>query len=603
MAEGAGKVPTLEELIGNVQTYKKGSEAATQQVLSALNTQADITNDTAATYAQQATDDATVATAKNAADFATQLARVKAANALGTNLKSSTEIITTLAAKSADAFERKEAALNRVAEKESISFLSSPLAYIKAQYTINDDIAEHNIANAQQKNADQRIATINNLTQQTVITQNAISEPLTAASMEASARTAAVAATVAANNAQVAALSYGTKGIEFALNAKKEVLALSFQTLQAQKAEQSMSIALQNLELNKQEFEQRKKQYAEQDADKHQQQELAQSVVDTVNLGRKALLGPNSAPMDDISGKMVLATLKGKGTLSVEMQKYYDAGERTKLAGTIIIGATPAAAAETLQTVPVHLNPTQGAIKTLLSRAASDTSAALKTADMPGVQKNPVFIGMDKKDKNTLNAAMNGRAQQLLNEAAKIIKPGDYDNPYHIGSINQLAEHSPTVRALPVVQKVFAPLMKAGVQLTDPKQIVSLVGDAVAKGTISHKEALELTTVYHVGVAANAAMRNFTGFGLVPKLSYNAMIETNPDGFTSSELVDMTKPDAVSRALIKLQSKRLQQQLMNGEKSMTPGFNAIKLNNKPYQNMTDEERSRVVAPFFITDPK
>jgi hypothetical protein len=412
---------------------------------------------------------------------------------------------------------------------------------------------------------------VNAEAQQSAQTQNMISEPLTAASMEASARLAAAQATVQARDAQIQGLNYGTKGIEFALNAKKDVLALAFQANSAQNAEKSMQISLQQLDLAKKEFSFRQQEWQEKQQDKKDQQALGQSVIDTINLGRKAVLGPNAEPLDDINGKMVLSALKGKGTLSTEMQKYYDAGERTKITGKTSFGATPAQAAETLQTVPAQLNPTQGPIKNILSQAASDTNNALKMEGMPAQNQNPVFAGMDKKNKDSVNAAFSGRAQQILDGYSKEIKPGDSENPYQIASINQLAANSPTVQSLPLYQKVFAPLVKAGTQLSDPKQIMSIVGNAVASGQITHKEALDLTTIYHVGVAANLAMRNFSGFGLVPKNSYNATVETNPNAFHSSEIVDLTKPDDVSRALMKLQASRLQASMIKTATSSTGG--------------------------------
>jgi hypothetical protein len=555
---------SLEELLGNVKAYQKGSEEATQQVLAALDTQEKLSNANADTFKQQATDDTTIQEAKNAAEFATQLSRVKAANALGTNLKSSSEVITGLASAAQDAYTRKDAALKAIQEKDSINFLDHPVDYIVAQFTRERDVAAHNIANAQLRAAETRINAINQNTQQTIITQNAISEPLTAASMEASARSAAVAATVNARNAQIQGLSYGTRGIEFALNAKKEVLGLMFQTKQAANAEEHLALAQKGYELQVKSFEQQQYEFEQRRNDRQEQLALGQSVLDTVNLGRTALLGDKAAPLDDMAGKMILATLKGKGTLSAEMQKYYDAGERTKLMGHVVVGTTPSAAAETLQTVPVQLNPTQGAIKNLLQQAATDTSTAIKNSELPGQNKNPVFVGIDKKDKNSVNAAYNGRAQQLLNEAAKVVKPGDGDNPYQIASINQLAVNSPTIQALPVYKKVLEPLVRSGVHLSDPKQVMQVVGDAVAKGTITHAQAIDLTTIYHVGVAANISMRNFEGFGLKPKYSYNAQITTDPDAWHSDEVVNMTDPMAVSRALLKLKASTYRNAMAEG---------------------------------------
>lgn len=580
---------TLEQLLSQVQSFKTGADTATQQVLSALGTQTQLANANASTYQQQATDDATVAAAKQAADFKTQLARVQAANLAGANLNDQSEVLSGLSAAAADAQKRKDDALAAIQQKDSVSFIDNPLEYIVNQFSVNGDIAKHNIANAQLESAHNRIMEVNAEAQQTAITQNTISEPLTAASMAASTRNAAAAATVAARDAQIAGLNYNTKGIEFALNAKRETLALAFQANSAQQAEDAAQRSLQALDLQKKEFSFRQEEWNERRQDKTDQLAMGQSVIDSINLGRKALLGPNATPIDDVSGKMALSALRSKGVLSNELQKFYDAGERAKLNGKTSFGTTPAEAADTMQTVPVQLNPTQGPIKNLLANASMATSEAIKSAGMPGQNKDPVFQGLDPKDKSSVKAAFNGKAQQILNGYAAEVKPGDTDNPYQVGSINQLAAASPTIQQLPLYQKLFAPLVKNGVQLDDPKQIFSLVGNAVANGTISHKEALDLTTIYHVGVSANLAMRNFTGFGLIPKNSYNATVETDPRAFHSNQVINLTDPMDVSRALMKLQSSKMTAQLIQqatpatgGQATDAPAAGSLSLPSIPY---------------------
>lgn len=587
---------TLEELLAQVGAFKAGSQQATQQAVAAIATQADLSTQQGDIYKIAAEDEATVASAKLAAGYQTQLARVKAANAFGVNLKNSSEVITDLAASAERAYTVKQNALAKIAEKDSVTFLSNPLGYISNMFTINGDIAQHNLANAQVQAAEQRIQAINANAQSTIQTQNAIEEPLTAASMAAATRLAANTANLNAVQAQINTIGYNVKGIEYGLTAKKEALALGFQAQGASNAAAQLQMSRERMAQDKIEFSLRQKQYARQEADENEKKAIGQSVIDTVNLGRKALLGSGAAPLDDIGGKLMLQTLRGKGTLSTEYQKYYDAGERTRLTGNVVYGSSPSAAISTLTTLPVKLNPTQAAVKNILAVAATDTSTALQNSEMSGKNANPVFTGMDKKDKNTIDRAFNGRAQQILNAKAAVVIPGDADNPYQIASINQLAANSPTVQALPVYQKVLAPLVKSGVMLNDPKQIVSLIGEAVAKGKITHKEAIELTTIYHVGVTTNLAMRNIEGFGLIPSNSYNATVETNPNAFSPNEVVDMTRPDAVSRALVKLQSARLQQQMMDGTRSMTPKFNK-------FTSQVGENISEAVAPALAPQPQ
>ena len=277
------------------------------------------------------------------------------------------------------------------------------------------------------------------------------------------------------------------------------------------------------------------------------------------------------------------------------MQKFYEAGEQAKLTGINIIGASPAQAASTLQSVPVQLNPTQGVIKDLIASSSQQVSSAIRGEATGIVSKEPALKGINPKDPIAIANALNAVAQQNLNAYARDIKPGDSSNPYQIASINSLVLNSPTVAELPLVQKVFVPLIKNGVSLTDPKQIMTYVGNAVSDGTITHAQALELSTIYHVGVKTNLAMRNLPGFGLVPSLSYNAKVDTNPAGWNTSETVDLTRPDSISRALLKVQSYKLQEGMMRGQVSMTPKFNEF---------TSTHELDIPMGPSatFITDP-
>lgn len=565
---------TLSDLISNVGMYQKGASAATEQIVALTQSQAALSAADSKVYSQVATDNSTVTAAAQAAALRTQAARVQAANAFHTNLGDVGEQISLYAAAADAAQATKDQALAEIARKDSVTLFDNPIEYIMNQFTINGDISKHNAANAQLESANARIQTMNANTQTSIMTQNAITEPITAASAEAATRNAAATATIEANKATQEGLSYNVAGIQAALNTKKEALGLQFQLQSAQQTERQIGISLQHLDLAKKEFAQRQKEYAERDTDKHEQQAYGQSVVDTINRGRVAILGAGSE-LDDMNGKMVLAALKGKNPLSAQMQKFLDAGELAKATGINMFGNTPAMAAATLSAIPAaKLNSAQGPIKDILSSSAAAVGSAIKAGDMPGQNANPALRGINGKDPASVAGAMNAVAQQTLNGFAREVKPGDSSNPFQIPSINVLAENSPTVAALPVYQKVFAPLAKQGVQISDPKMILATVGDAVAKGVITHKEALELSTIYHVGVKTNLAMRNLPGFGLVPALSYNATVETAPDGFHANEIVDLTKPDAVSRALIKRQSSILRVKMSEGGVSMMPALNA-----------------------------
>lgn len=557
----------LDALISNANAYASGSKAATNQILALTSQQADLSNADATLLNATAADTTTVQAAAGAAALVTQASRVKAANIFGTNLSSSAEQITSLSQAADAAQTAKDEALKSIQQKDSVSLFDDPIQYFTNQFTINQDIAKHNAADALLQSASDRIQQINANTQSTIQTQNAISEPLTAASAAAATRIAATKSLLDANKAKQEGISYNVQGITAALNTSKEALGVQFQVQNARNTEQQIGISLQHLELSKEEFNQRKQVYEDANL-------FAKSVADTVNVGRTTL---NLPPLTEGNGKTLLAAIRTKGFegLTGDLKTSYESGLATQAAGIPLIGASPAKAAQALATVPsIQLNPTQLPIKNLLSSASQEVAAALSPEGALKT-KNPALQGLDKKDTAGIQAAYNIVVQAKLDTYAKDIEPGAASNPYQIGSINQLAANSPTIQALPIYQKLFAPIVKSGVQLSEPSQIFSLVSDAVQKGTISHNEALELSTIYQVGVKTNLAMRNLPSFGLIPRLSYNTSLEINAAVFSSNKIVDLTKPDALSRALVSKNAATGQIGLLQNTLNILPGVGGI----------------------------
>lgn len=546
--------PTLDDLMSAVNNYQSGAKAATQSILDITGKEADIANAKVAVLTQQATDDSTVTAAQQAAALRTQQERVEAANAFHTNLGDVGEQIHKYATMADNAQQAKDDALAEINRKDQVGLFDNPLEWIMNKFTINADIAKHNDANAMLESANARIQTMNSNTQATIVTQNAITEPITAASAEAATRNAAVKATLDAKTAQEQGLQYNLQGIQAVMGASKETLTNAFQLNNAKNAEQQTKIALEHLALSKQEFEFRKQEYQEKQDDKAETAALGQSVIDIINRGR---LTRGEPALDDISGKMVIASLKGKTKLSEAMNADYESGERSKLTGVNSIGASPAQSAANLNALPYKLSPAQVPIKDLLSSAAADVSSAIHSVQGTNTS-NPALAALaGTKDKDQITRAMNQVAQAKLDHYNANILPGDPNNPYNIGSLNVLANASPVIQELPVYQKVLKPLMDSGADLSDPGKLKTIVGDAAAKGVITHAEAVDAAKIFQVGVANNLATRNFESFGLVPKKQYNA-VDPAVRTFGGNKNMDYSSTEAWSRSLIKQQADALE---------------------------------------------
>lgn len=475
-----------------------------------------------------------IESAKQSADLTAQQSKIHAGILLGTNLADASEIVSGLADTIRSEYAKKDAALQRIQEKQSVSILDNPLEYIFNQLTINDDIAAHNAANNRLSAAQDQLTKVNALTQATTQTQEAFKESVTAATMQAANENIANNATIQANAARVQGLVYNAQGIQAALNAPKEALSVMFSVNGAKNAEEQISLAQQHLELARQEFDWKKE-------EKEKGKQADDYFINRINEGMRLRMGDAAELIVPGSAKatQVLSLLKSNSPAGKIYSEDYLIGEQSAISGTKVLATSPARAIELMHTVPMNLPASASPVKALLDQAMNDMLAESKLPNSRVDIKNPA----------SREAYLNNRTQELLNEQAKNIKPGDAENVYNIGPMGTLLKSSPTLQKLPVVQKLLLDAMEAGVDLNNPNSVFANVAQSVKDGKLTYAEALELTTVYSVGVSTNMEAKQFVALGITPKFSYNTQIQLHSGIFGGKNIVDMTKAFSVGRAL------------------------------------------------------
>lgn len=588
---------SVADLLNQANSFKDGADAVSSKLLDISQAQQDISDSDASIYQVKATDDTTVAAAKNAGQLQTQSNIQKAGAIFGTDLGAQNEQLTKLSLASQAAFDTKQSALNTIKQKESVGFLDDPLGFIMNKFTINSDIDQYNVAEATESNINNRIQTINQNTQTTAITQNALTQTMTAASADAATRSAAAVSTLEAHKSQQQGLAYNAQGIQAALASTQAGLSAEFQANTAKNTETTIGIAQANLKLAQDNAAMARTEFLERQQTVADTNAFAASYVDTINKGRQVRMGDAYAPLDPSQSKLIVATLKNKGSLGDSLQADYSIGERSNVAGVNMIGTSPAQTIDIMSKAPVSLTPLQQTVKdNILGRAVSD----LKAAQQPGTQLPAYLRGVNFKDKDAITVALNQRAQELLDTDAKVVKPGDATNPYQISSIGDLAAASPTIANLPTYQAVLKPLVDKGASITDPAQVMDLVGKAVAGGLVDHNTAArDIATMYQMGVKTNLATRNLAGFGLKPTLAYNASVTTDPAAlFSKTGVINMTDVNAVSRTLVRVNS----QNLASNFNPALPLLNiSNNLGNSILGNIRSNSTNNPNAPGFNTD--
>lgn len=562
----------LNPILQAAQKYNVQAQSGAKEEI-AIDSRAKETTEANATLEEtQGSNLALVNEVSNNAILNTQNNKLKVATQLGMNLDASSEMYTTLSRDINTAYTQKKAALDEIQKKRNVGFFDNPLEFIVNQFTINDDINKHNAANDQLNAAEEQLATLNTLTQSSAVTQGVLTQSVTQASVQASADAIRDAANIKANNERLRGYAYSTDAIKAALNASKETLQTTLSVFGAQKQEESVQIALAHLQLSREEFDWKKEEKDKgKDADKY--------LIDTINAGRKLRLGEQADILvpGSVRANTVLSLIKSNSPAGKEFQTDYLNGEQSISTGSKLLATSPAAAIELLNTLPVNLSP-----------AAQTTKALLNTV-LSAVQQDIAQGKLDGKNKDAIHAALNAKTVALINQQASRVVPGDDTNVFNIPPIRSIISESPTVAALPVVQKILNPAIQTGVNLNDPNQVFGLLTKGIQDKTITYPEALEITNLYQVGMRVNQATRQFTTLGIVPKNSYNVDITTGPSlGFFNKDIVDMTKPDLVGRAINKyLANQATGNQETSGTKQVREYFQSIP---------TPEERSRMMFP-------
>jgi len=521
----------INPILAAAQNFQTQARGAATQIYQNSAAEAEMESQNSETILNQGINEAIIAVAKGSSELAIQQARLKAATAFGTNLTESTEKITELS--QALELTRQEQAVHRAAinEKRSVGLTDDPVQWLMNQFTINDDINKYNSSERTGDDLARRIQEANLLTQQSVATQNALGTSVSSATIDAEANKALNLATINANLAKIRGSQYNSQGISAALNATRDALSTQFQVANAENAEQQIKISLDHLDMARKE-----------NLRKLEKENLDDSIVmQAINAGMKIRLGADTPDLTPQDAKMAMAMAKsGKPN---QFSQDFQVGLEFLSTGVKRYASSPAESLALLgSNIRMNLPPAANEVKAILETAMTQVKA--------GTDGKP----FDPKDVQGNITALNTRANAILAQASKKIVPGT-DNPFNVPSLPTLIKASPNIATLPVVEKVYTPLLKNGVDLTSPAKQFAAVVDALEKNEISYEEALSGAALYQYAVRVNLEARQFTAFGFQPPgdgswFKYNVEIETKPGAtFGSKSVVNLTDEQAYARAL------------------------------------------------------
>jgi hypothetical protein len=525
----------LTTLVSDANSYIDTLRTGNAQLVDIANQKATIAGETALLQSQVGVNQGIVSNASADAEMAQQRAKQLAGSIFGTDLSVNAKAIQDLADMANTASAQKIEALKEIQAKKSISPGDDPIGWLAAQFTVVSDIKKHNAADAIESAAYEKIQKLNSASRELAITQEQFKAPITIASRDAYAANLVKLANVQANQSFIQGLTFNAEGVKAALDTPKEQIAMEFQINAARMAERHIEIAQAHLDFARKQAEEKAK---EKDMDES-------LLLQSMNAGVTLRMGSNNLQYTAKDLTLIKAGLNSK--TPNQYQADFNSGLEYMMTGTARLAANPGEAYVLLNNgVRMNLPSGMDPLKAIIGKAGDDT--------LSGKAVNPDGSLVDVKNPEAVKRAISQRANKLLNDSARDIKPGT-GNPFEIPEIRGLIASSPTVQELAITQKLLNPLITAGADLSTPDKVFAAVVNGVDSKRITYEEALELTTIYGVGVKANLEHRQLTKLGFSPPgdgswFGYRSSVQIDPYAvFNKNEVIDFTKPDSLGRAM------------------------------------------------------
>jgi hypothetical protein len=526
LADIIGQAAATNEQQAGLANQQAGyyQEAAGQQRVAAENIQ------TAGDLEAQAT------ATKLQGELNTQNARVKVANALGTNASDVSDIITGLGAQYRQDAMALIDAQNKVSDLEANNdLLTNPLGFLK-DLLIGNQYRDQRDALQQKVDTEAKtFQNLNTLTQAATTTQNAISETLTQTSIAQIAEATSRKAAAQAADAKTKAALYGASSIE----SLQQVGAANFtRNMQAYNAVQEA----ERMNMAREEHKARLSALNDADAE-------LQDTLDNINAYEKQFNRP-------LTTKMMLKKYYGsQGELGNYLRDADVGGFKLRQNGGDlrgVLGTTPSESYFTAKSLNLDLPDAFKPSMTILNQAKDEFTNARTAAESNPLGKDEK-TGLTKQDfakPEQAKAAYDKIVNQVAaNYQAKIV-PGT-NNPYEAPPISSVLQ-SPTSEAQALArsrfgQVVLKNLQVAGMEKPTPELFMQTALSSVDKGEISLSEARDgIVNFYTQANGIGQAVGGFEQLN-VPKMpTYKVPVDFLQPNRTSGEVPDYNFLEKIS---------------------------------------------------------
>lgn len=510
----------------------------------------------------------------------TQQARVKAANAFGTNVNDVSDVITMLGSQMRSDAASLLQANNKVTEIEANSdLLTNPGGWLRDLFQGDAARAERNALASRFDQTSKTVQALNAGTQATATTQNAISETLTAASIKNIADAKQLTAQTEAEKASIQALQYGAASVDAMRQQGAQNFNRSMQTYSQITEEARWQ---EGMALRKAQFEELQ---ASRDARKMEKQAFVDA-TQRVNAYRSA------AGLPEVNEAFIRRTLVQPGELGEQIRRQEQQGMNVLegKTGAKLFGANPAEAIKTLQQDNPNLPPAYAPSLEILGQAKNALNAEVTEAEKNITGEPTKTYGLtkeSKKDPAVLANTYNKIVQQTAIAAQSNIQHGK-DNPYQAVPIQTVLQEVPALAQSNFGQKVLGSLTAVGKNDATPELVLATAVSSLNKGEITFNEARDgIAKFYENAVAIKNATSGFLALSIPPQQGYKTKIGSlnkswvdslgagleamagsrfagmaKDQANAASKILDFTKPSDITTAITVLKAKATSSEIL-----------------------------------------
>lgn len=496
----------------------------------------------------------------------TQQANAKAAHAFGTDVNDVSNIIVGLGDKMRTEAQLLVAAQDKVSKIEANSDLFTNPGGWLVDLIQGDGARAERDALAASLDTTQKLAQgLNNATQQTVITQNAISQTLSAASVKSTAEATKALADAEALNAKIKGNQFGVAAIE------------ALRSNGAQNFNRSLQVYGQITEdaRYKEGMALRKEQFLA-----LQSQRKAGKAADQYYLDATDRINAYNEKigLPPVNESQVRATLNQPGKIGDTMRDREASGFQILETGSDakLFGQTPSETLSRLTRDTPTLPDSYAPAVSILKDSAQLAAANIKQASM------------DEKAKA-------GYYDQAVTEFAKKAQGNiqhGVSNPYEAPPIEVVLGEPNGLAKTNFGTKVLATLVATGQPNPTPDLLMATAAAALEKGDISFNEARDgIASFYENAVGIKNATGGFLQLGVPTQAGYKTKLSvfnrgargmaidlasslsggligkaidfSQADDIAAAKTLDLTKPTDVTMALTVMQSRKLSQDILN----------------------------------------